>query len=182
VYCHGRFPGTMSPAELQRNEVLLLPDAELLRRCRVDTFRGSGRGGQKRNVTDSAVRVTHVATGVTAASDRTRSQIQNRSAALRMLRKQLALQWRSAAQAGWEWTPPPPRRQPEYAVWLATVLDVLAEAGWRVGQAADRCGIPTARFVKPLGDDLPAWRYVAACRGKAGMGPLRPPDKGRRSH
>ena len=63
-----------------------MPDEALLRQCRMDVFRGTGHGGQKRNRTDSAVRLTHLATGAVAACDETRSQHQNRHLALRKLR------------------------------------------------------------------------------------------------
>lgn len=57
---------------------------------RVDTFRGSGPGGQHRNVTDSAVRVTHLPSGLTASVTSGRSQADNRRAAMEVLRGRLA--------------------------------------------------------------------------------------------
>lgn len=54
--------------------------------CRWDYFRGSGKGGQKRNKTESGVRCTHVASGAVGQSDDTRSQHKNkRIAFLRMV-------------------------------------------------------------------------------------------------
>ena len=64
-------------------------DAALLAECRVETFRAGGPGGQHQNKTESAVRLTHLPSGIIVSARESRSQHRNRQVALSRLREAL---------------------------------------------------------------------------------------------
>jgi len=72
-----------------------IPEGEI----KVDVFRSSGPGGQSVNTTDSAVRLTHIPTGIVVSMQNEKSQLQNRAAALRVLQSRLLVKRREEEAA-----------------------------------------------------------------------------------
>ncbi len=157
-------------------------DTVLLADCDVDTIRASGPGGQKRNKTESAVRLRHRPTGLSAIAEESRSQAENKARALRRLRKLLAIRLREPVldrdvptevascldRAG---RLKVGQRDARYLPAVAVVLDVLDAAKGSVSEAAALLGLSTGNLSSFLTDDADV--YVEANRMRSGFG-LKP--------
>jgi hypothetical protein len=160
----------------------MLDDAGLLKQCRVDTYIASGPGGQHRNRTYSAVRLVHIATGVTVTGEERRSQHENKQRALGRLRMSLALQVRSAAFHAGDavravFSGPGPVRvnskNPLYPQVCAAVLDALYAGKGSLSAAVALLEISTGQLVKLISRDGDVLTAANRLRNYFGLKPVK---------
>ena len=146
---------------MRRDQLLGLADAALLAQCDVDRLRGSGPGGQKRNKTESSIRLRHAASGLAAMSGESRSQPENKARALRRLRERFAFDMRQRVELD-NYQPPPALaalvaqetvrksekwlRSAEYLRGAGDLIDLYQAAGCSLPEVARRLGVSQARL------------------------------------
>lgn len=161
---------------MTKYELLSLSDEDLLRQCRFEARRGTGPGGQKRNKTSTATRVTHEPTGLTATDDVTRSQHQNLSHALMKLRCEIAVKMpieegETVPEIPLE--PVPKSTRPEFALWLARIFDALQANEFKMSECAMALGLASgAQLTRMLAKDDLAWQKLAEARQRLKLPPL----------
>ncbi len=166
-----------------------LPEQELLKNCRRENTRGSGPGGQHRNRVATAVRITHMPTGVMGQAYERRSQKDNARVALFRLRLNLALEFRRPLEdadfeqpyvAPTEWST---RRKGtrirvnvehnDFPSLLAEVLDLLNLHEDDLSKVATLLEVSQSQLIKFLGTESRALNQLNERRKAAGMKPLR---------
>lgn len=162
----------------------LPPDTLLLAECDVDTYRASGPGGQKRNKTESAVRLRHRPSGLIVIAEESRSQPENKARALRRLRKAMAVRLRRPLEG--EGVPPAVlacidkrgrldvgQRDARYLPAVAAVLDVFVACSASMADTAKRLGISTGNLSSFLTEDEDVYVEANRLRATFGLKPLR---------
>lgn len=162
----------MKEASGERDKWLSMDDAHFLRDCRQEFFKASGKGGQKVNKTSSAVRLTHIPSGVAATASESRSQTENRSKAIRKLRMDIAIATRGGSKAP-QTGDLPSLRNPAYPLWAAALLDILHRNGWDLKPSADELGVSPSKLAKILHRDPDLWQEAGRRRSANGLPPLK---------
>lgn len=159
----------------------LLTEPALLAECRWDFYRGSGPGGQKRNKTSNAVRLTHLPTGVVATATEARSLVENKLYAVRRLRLKLATELREPVDL-LRFEPPEwflsvrrqsrieaSHRHPLYPAIAGLILDLLAALGGNPASVAVNLGVSTTAVIKFLESEPALWSAANAIRQRLSM-------------
>jgi len=150
---------------------LYLTDQELMELCIFDRFRANGPGGQKKNKTDSAVRIRHISSGLVGLSTESRSQHVNRIYALRRLRLKIALTLRNTDQDDRgdleEFVQQTKKRSfklnirgPRYPIIVASLFDELSVNDWKISITAKKIGITSSALNKFLRSNPEVWRTL----------------------
>lgn len=174
------------------SDLLALSDDELLLQCRLERFRVSGPGGQHRNKTDSAVRLTHSATGAVGYAAERRSQHQNRAVALSRLRRELALSIRSHVELDLYHPPLALQRILPRSIAAETsrrdrigakhrgfwngaqrLLDLFEALNGSLAETAAVLGCSSNQLTKLLASEPHLWAAANAIRARHRLNPLR---------
>lgn len=159
---------------MTRDHWLSLTDAQLLASCEEDYYRASGPGGQKRNKTESAVRLRHAPTGQIVVATESRSRQENRDRALKRMRESIALRVRQpitedtvpdvVATACSQGDIRIGIKSPAFLPVAAYVLDLMETHQGRLSDMVDPLGVVTAQIVKFLNAKETLWQEAQQIR------------------
>lgn len=168
------------------NSILALNDQALLKLCRIDVYRASGPGGQKRNKTCSAVRLRVGSLSLMVIAEESRSQHVNKKRAIRRLREAIALTVRKTIDVDHYQRSEVmltcmtgngrfqvSLKNAHYPVVVREVLDLLVGCGLRVSDTARKLETSTGELVKFMKRDPKLWKQVNQLRSARKLKPLR---------
>ncbi|KAJ3708247.1 hypothetical protein LUZ61_011952 [Rhynchospora tenuis] len=172
---------------------LTFSDEELMAQCEMDTYKTSGPGGQHRNKRETAVRLKHLPSGITAQAGEDRSQHKNRASALSRLRTLIALKVRN--QIDLEAYSPPIEllqilplkstirgsdvgnqigpKNPKFVPGMKALLDLIYSVEGSVSEAAKILGLSTGALSRLILSDDSLRVAVNEIRASKGLKPLR---------
>ena len=152
----------------ERDSLLQMSDGALLKLCTVDHFIATGKGGQKKNKTSSAVRITHNESDISASASDDRQQSVNKVHALRKLRVALAMEMRCEPQT-WNGQFDMNLKNSQYPLFAACLVDHLSHHNWQVSEAAKSLNLSTGKLIKIISKDDNMWQKVNSERQRHGF-------------
>jgi len=156
----------------KRNNWLLMDDDALVKLCEFSPFKSTGRGGQKKNKSSSAVRLVHKPTEIAVTATKARCQHANRKTALKKLRYQIAFDVRSDEAPELSTLDMSPNNKRFY-LWVAFIFDLLHRHHFAVSNCAKELELSTSRLIKMLARDDTVWQHVNDQRKTLGLAPLK---------
>ena len=146
-------------SHIERNSWLEMDDDSLMLICEFTPFKSTGRGGQKKNKSSSAVRLVHKQTGIAVTATKSRSQHENRKLSLKRLKFEIAFQIRSKESVqltNYEMSP----NNKRFYLWVAYIFDLLERHNFAVSNVAKEIGLSTSRLIKLLARDPDVWQHL----------------------
>ena len=147
---------------MTRDEILALNEEELGRIVEFDFFKRSGNGGQKRNKTSSAVRVTLKEFAISAEDCTERSQKLNRSKALQKLRRKIAMTVRQDISDEIITIVAPSNDR--YPLFLARLIDLLSSVNYSFKECGLKLNLSSSQVEKLLRRDASLWQFIQSKR------------------
>lgn len=147
---------------MTRDEILALNEEELGRIVEFDFFKRSGNGGQKRNKTSSAVRVTLKELAISAEDCTERSQKFNRSKALQKLRRKIAMTVRQDISDEIITIVAPSNDR--YPLFLARLIDLLSSVNYSFKECGLKLNLSSSQVEKLLRRDASLWQFIQSKR------------------
>ena len=161
-----------------RDDLLKMSDEELVRHCRLEFFKATGNGGQKRNKTSSAVRVSLEDYGISAEDCTERSQHRNRANALQKLRITIALRCRQEMPTEENLVPLETSiTSSRYPLLAAQLLDIFAASDFDHRRCAEVYHTTPTAWIKKCFRDKQLFQEINRLRQIAGMTPFAAPGK-----
>lgn len=167
-------------------DYLRLDDKALLAQCDFHTYRASGPGGQKRNKTDSAVRLRHKPSGITVKAAESRSQHENKAKAVRRMRQAIALEIRTPMNMetylpnteigevlGRDGKFHTGKRDERFWLVIREMLDVFQACQGRAKDAAEALGVSTSGLIDLGQKDDKTFAKMNDIRREFGHPPLK---------
>ncbi|MEZ6132117.1 MAG: peptide chain release factor-like protein [Planctomycetaceae bacterium] len=178
-------PDSFSPHQPVHPHPACADPERLLHECEIQRTRAGGPGGQHRNKVETAIRIVHNPTGLTALATERRSQEQNRSVAIQRLRLLLAIELRTVSGSDvypsdlWTSRCRSGRIQcndehSDFPALLAEAMDAVDAKNYDVRVAAAALGCSTSQLVRFLAKQTDALKKVNDAREQRGLRRLKP--------